>query len=429
MHRSRPLYLACLIVAILLPARPAGADIVILKYDDKGRVIGSSRSTSEAGAGAKRGTGARTAAPAPRRPSSRSPARYVGAELLVANPPAGFVRRLPDFATRVIERISLAEFDVQLYRLALRSNVAPPAAKRRLAARFPGLLVDVNPTYEPAAAPEETESHARALIGWRRAGAGCGAGIRLGMIDTPVDTAHPAFTGQQLEYRSFHNPSRRPGAANHGTAIAAMIIGRSARRGWGGLLPGVELKAANMFELNGSGKMVGNGAGLLKALNWLASKRVHAVNLSVAGPDNDILRLVFDRARDKGLVMIAAAGNWGSADRPAFPAAYPHVVAVTAIGADRAAYRYANRGKYIDFAAPGVGIWTAVPGGGKYQSGTSFATPYIAVLIALEIAQGRPRNPEVLRAILRRHAIDLGRPGKDTVFGWGLIDMPRRCVG
>ncbi len=417
MRRSRSLLLSCLIVAALLPVRPAGAEIVILQYDDNGRVIATSRSKSGDRTGAERGA------------KGSAPARYVGAELLVANPPAGFERRLPGMGFRVIERTLLAEFDVRLYRLAVPPNVAPPAAKRRLESRFPGLVVDVNPIFEPAVVPEESESHARSLIGWRRVGARCGVGVRLGMIDTPVDTAHPAFTGQRLEYRSFHNPRRRPGAASHGTAIAAMMIGRSAKRGWGGLLPGVELKAANIFEVNETGKTVGNGAGLLKALNWLASERVHAVNLSVAGPDNKVLRLVFQRARRKGLVMIAAAGNWASADRPAYPAAYPHVVAVTAIGANRAAYRYANRGDYIDFAAPGVSIWTAVPGGGRYQSGTSFAVPYVAVLMALEIARGGPRNPEVLREILRRHAIDLGRPGKDEVFGWGLVDMPRRCVG
>ena len=423
------LFPICLFVAALAAAWPADADIVILKYDDNGRVIGTSRSKSDNGIGAGRGGAKRTAPAAARRRSSGPPARYVGAELLVANPPAGFERRLPELGIRVIEQTWLGAFDVRLIRLGVRSNVAPPAARRRLESRFSGLVVDVNPIFEPAAAPEQSESHARALIGWRRVGAGCGAGIRLGMIDTPVDTAHPAFTGQQLEFRSFHNPDRRPAAASHGTAIAAMMIGRSANRGWGGLLPGVELKAANMFEVNESGKTVGNGAALLKALNWLAGERVHAVNLSVAGPDNKILRLIFDRARRKGLVMIAAAGNWGSADRPAYPAAYPHVVAVTAIGAKRAVYRHANRGDYIDFAAPGVGIWTAVPGGGRYQSGTSFATPYIAVLMALEIAHGRPRDAAVLREVLRRHAIDLGRPGKDAIFGWGLVDMPRRCVG
>ncbi len=205
-----------------------------------------------------------------------------------------------------------------------------------------------------------------------------------------------------------------------------MMVGQG---GWGGLLPGVELKAANMFEVDEQGKTVGNGVGLLKALNWLARERVHALNLSIAGPDNKVLRLVFGKARRMGLVMVAAAGNWASADRPAYPAAYGDVVAVTAVNGERAIYRYANRGRYIDFAAPGVAIWTAVPGGGRFQSGTSFATPYITVLLALEVVRGTAPNPGVLRDVLRRHTIDLGQPGRDDVFGWGLIKMVRRCVG
>ena len=163
------------------------------------------------------------------------------------------------------------------------------------------------------------------------------------------------------------------------------------------------------------------------ALNWLAKSRVHAVNLSVAGTDNKVLRLAFDKAHRKGMVLVAAAGNWGRADKPAYPAAYKPVVAVTAVNAKKRIYSHANSGKYIDFAAPGVRIFTAVPGGTKVMSGTSFASPYIAALLASEIAYSGRKKASTLRAALGRKSVDLGKKGKDLVFGYGFVKIKPKC--
>jgi subtilisin family serine protease len=87
----------------------------------------------------------------------------------------------------------------------------------------------------------------------------------------------------------------------------------------------------------------------------------------------------------------------------------------------------ANRGSYIDFAAPGVGIWTAVPDGGRVQSGTSFAVPYVSAQIAVEIAGGAASRPEVMRELLRNRAVDMGSPGKDDDYGWGFVAEEPSC--
>ena len=200
---------------------------------------------------------------------------------------------------------------------------------------------------------------ARPIAGWPEASAACGGGIRIGQIDSSRRPyATPPSTASGSNFMSFHKEGRRPGPADHGTAVAAMLVGKPT---WGGLLPGAELFAANMFEINETGKIVGSGMGLLKAVDWLAGKSVQVVNLSVAGGDNKVVRTAFDRARDKGLVLVAAAGNWGTDKRPAYPAAYTDVIAVTAIDDKQQPYKNANRGAYIDFAAPGVRIYTAGP--------------------------------------------------------------------
>ena len=348
-------------------------------------------------------------------------------ELIVADPPRRFLAAVRRDGYRLLEGQRLPALSMAVYRLRAPATITVDQAAATLRRRFPGLIIDANQRYETAAEISGKYSRARAAIGWPNSSAGCGKGIRVGMIDAAVDMSHPALVGRNIEYRSFHSPGRTPGPAEHGTAIAALFAGKPGKRGWGGLLPEVEIMAANMFEVNGRGKVVGNAMGLFKAMNWIISKQVHVLNLSIAGSDNKVARLVFDKAKTAGLVMVAAAGNWGRADRPAFPAAYEHVLAITAVGAEHDIYDYANSGGYIDFAAPGVRLWTAVPGGGRYQSGTSFATPFVSILTAVEVFRGASPRAATIREILRQNVLDLGAPGRDDVFGWGLINKRPAC--
>ena len=182
-----------------------------------------------------------------------------------------------------------------------------------------------------------------------------------------------------------------------------------------------------MFEINEEGKAVGNAIGLVKAINWLVKERVEVVNMSIAAADNKIVRTAVGIAKRKGLVMVAAASNWGRT-RPAYPAAYDDVLTITAVSIKKKVYARANRGAYIDFAAPGVRMWTAVPGGGRYQSGTSFAAPYVTSLVALAVAHGADKDAKSLRTMLRRGVLDLGAKGRDEVFGWGYVTQRPRCA-
>ena len=121
-------------------------------------------------------------------------------------------------------------------------------------------------------------------------------------------------------------------------------------------------------------------------------------------------------------------GNWGRSDKPAYPAAYSHVVAVTATKGAELIYSHANSGSYVDFAAPGVGIYTALPGGGgKLQSGTSFATPYITVMAAILSKAGKTPTSADLRKLLSTATKDLGKAGKDNIFGYGLVKARPAC--
>lgn len=130
----------------------------------------------------------------------------------------------------------------------------------------------------------------------------------------------------------------------------------------------------------------------------------------------------------KGMVFTAAAGNDGPTAGPAYPAAYPQVIAVTAVTKDLRNYPYANRGNHIDLAAPGADIWTAWPDAKEgYRSGTSFAAPFVTGVLAVY-----PPNvlSEPKESLLEHvNVTDLGPAGRDPIYGRGLLQAPANCQG
>jgi subtilisin family serine protease len=123
-----------------------------------------------------------------------------------------------------------------------------------------------------------------------------------------------------------------------------------------------------------------------------------------------------EKLSKKGIVFVAAAGNEGPTAAPSYPAAYPQVIAATAVTKDLRNYRYANCGDHIDVAAPGVNIWTAMPGGrAACHSGTSFAAPHVTAILAVE-PPGRLKQDkaDLLDGL---PVIDLGRQGAILSMG------------
>ena len=178
-------------------------------------------------------------------------------------------------------------------------------------------------------------------------------------------------------------------------------------------------------ESNGS--MATDTVSLIAALKWMGDNGVKIVNMSIAGPRDDLVREKIEELSGKGMIFVAAAGNEGPLAEPAYPAAYPEVIAVTAVTQDKRNYRYANRGGHIDVAAPGVDIWTAVPGGKEgYHSGTSFAAPHVTGILALLPRDNPAANKnDILDGL---PVVDLGTPGRDPVYGRGLLVAPSFCT-
>ena len=242
--------------------------------------------------------------------------------------------------------------------------------------------------------------------------------LRIGIIDSSVDQAHVAFSQSSITTRRFVDNETPPDF--HGTAIASIIASNDPSAL--GLAPRAELFAAEVFDQTAEQGEFASTVSLIKALNWLVTQKVSVVNISLAGPPNRLLETALARVRERGVLAIAAAGNGGPMAQPMYPAAYPQVVAVTATDERGRAFRLANRGEYVDIAAPGVNIRHAQAGGGyAASSGTSYAVPFVTVAAA-RLMQSNS-EPSAMLDALYAGTLDIGAPGRDQIYGYGQLQF------
>jgi len=193
------------------------------------------------------------------------------------------------------------------------------------------------------------------------------------------------------------------------------------RRDYAGLIPNSKLYAASAFEILPKRGETATTASLVRALNWMAENDVGIVNMSLTGPKNNILQSAIRGIRKRGVLIVAAVGNGGPSAKPLYPAGYGDVVSVTAIDRNRRIFRLANRGEYLDFAAPGVNIaHISGDGGLDSASGTSIAAPFAATALLLSSDRTGHIDGSILTR-MRRDALDLGKRGHDPIYGHGLI--------
>ena len=276
---------------------------------------------------------------------------------------------------------------------------------------------------------EGTRCYGQALVGWPAGG--CTHAARIGMLDSAVDVGHPALKKQKLVQQRIGRGKARAAEQEHGTAVAALLIGSSSG-GVTGLLPQASLYAADVFELDPDSRPYTDAYKLIQGLDWLARQKLDALNISIAGPASPILHKAVQVLDTQGVAIAAAAGNLGPKAPPQYPAAYPEVLAVAAIDRQMKPYAKGNQGKYVGIAAPGIAIWTATAkGGARFLDGSSYAAPYAAASLAL-LRRDPTERGNVKAAIqqLRSAARDLGAKGVDPVFGAGLLQLPAgACAG
>jgi subtilisin family serine protease len=241
--------------------------------------------------------------------------------------------------------------------------------------------------------------------------------ILVAIIDSKIDASHPDLAGAITA--SFDAAADNEAPHSHGTGMAGAI---AAHRNMLGTAPGVGLLTVRAFSAQ-AGSAEGTTFNILKGLDWAASQGARVVNMSFAGPPDPRLRDALAKANNKGVVLIAAAGNAGPNSPPLFPAADPSVIAVTATNANDGLFEGANRGNYIAVAAPGVDILAPAPDGAyQFTTGTSVAAAEVSGVAALLIERNPALTPAEVRKILMDTARDLGPRGRDRDFGAGLIN-------
>jgi subtilase family protein len=367
--------------------------------------------------------------------------RAVAHELVAVGPTDGLRGALAALGMQVIEETPFAALDLTAVRIGLPPQMSLATGKALLKARLPSLQLDVNALYRPMAsltlpAPGDPAR----LIGWPLPASRCGVGLRIGMIDTGIDPRAPSLGSHRIHQQSFLAMGENPAPPEHGTAIAGILVGgRSESASLGasdlngaatplssaeGLLPQAELYAAAIFAVDPKGEASATAIGFARALDWLVGAGVRAINVSLAGDDNLLIDLAVTRAAERGAVLVAAAGNGGPSAPPAYPAALDPVIAVTAVDLDGRHYDQANRGDYVDVAAPGVRVVSPATGP---ETGTSFAAPFVTAWVAARIAQGGPADAAAMHREIAADSRDLGPAGHDPDFGWGLLQSDGSC--
>jgi subtilisin family serine protease len=248
-----------------------------------------------------------------------------------------------------------------------------------------------------------------------------GGPVRVGLIDGGVDRRHPAL---RHAGGASWGCGDRPFPSEHGTAVASLLVGRD--RGFAGAVAKAELFAADVYCDKPDG---GSAEEVVRALAWMARERVAVVNVSLVGPANRLLEQGVAALVKRGHLIVAAVGNDGPAAPPLFPAAYAGVVGVTGVNASRRVLPEAAQGPQVMWSAPGAEMAVAKSGGGYgIARGTSFAAPLVAGLLAAGLREPDAAAASAAVEQLAAAAVDLGVPGRDAVYGRGLVAEDLRVV-
>jgi len=282
-----------------------------------------------------------------------------------------------------------------------------------------------------------------------------GADVVVAVLDSGIDPSHPDLQGRVVPGRNVRERnSNTQDDIGHGTHVAG-VIGALGNNGVGvaGLSWAVRLMPIKITDRFGDASIVAAADGI----RWATEHDAKIINLSLGGLDDSqtVRRAVAD-ARDRGLLLVAAAGNCGEVasyrdegcdtlNAPFFPAALPGVVAVGALGANGEVAPYSNTGDYVQLTAPGgvggssranpldyiLSTWPPAldspigQPGYNYEVGTSMAAPHVSGTAALMWSTNPTLTRDQVESILFETADDLGPPGRDDRYGYGRVNVQR----
>lgn len=249
-----------------------------------------------------------------------------------------------------------------------------------------------------------------------------GEKVKVAVVDTGIDRDHPDL--QENIHGGINTIAPQPPYPDpddfnddhgHGTFCAGIIAAVDNDIGVIGVAPDAWLYGVKVLNASGSGYI----SDIVEGIQWCIDKKIQVISMSFGGYDNDpVLRAACDAAWDHGAVLVASEGPCGYTS---YPAAFSSVIAVAAT--DRNDNQPWEYGAELELVAPGERILSTYGGGGyAVMSGTSFGCPHVSGTAALVIAAHPGYTNDMIRRILWMTAEDLGAPGWDLYYGYGLVD-------
>jgi thermitase len=298
-----------------------------------------------------------------------------------------------------------------------------------------------NFTVRALGAPDDAQW--RALYGVQRVGApafwdanGLGAfpaagGVPVGIVDTGIDAGHEDLAGKVAACGAAADGRVTDGecadSEGHGTHVAG-TIGALANNHVG--VAGVAF-ASPLIVCRALGGPDGSGtvADVAACIRWVHDRGAKVISMSLGGPSSRTLaeaaKSAYSRGGRSGSLLVAAAGNDGDGTVE-YPAGLDQVVSVAAIDARDGVAPFSNENSDVELAAPGVDILSTKLGGGYIRySGTSMATPHVAGAAALLWGRTPGATASSVRRRLDAAVDDLGAPGRDPAYGYGVVDLAK----
>ncbi|MCX5894345.1 MAG: S8 family peptidase [Proteobacteria bacterium] len=279
-----------------------------------------------------------------------------------------------------------------------------------------------------------------------------GEGVTVAVVDTGVNpTGHDGFGNRLLQgydailgiqgYWQDNN--------SHGTHVAGTIA-QETNNGTGvaGIAYRAKILPVKVLPRSGFASD-SNISWVTDGIDWAVENGADIINMSLGGPNSPLLEEAVNDAVNQGVTVIAAAGNhnYNENTQVGYPAAYDSVIAVGAVDYNKQRATYSNYGPELDIVAPGGDTSQDANGDGYmdgivqetfrqylgfryfavdwnyyFFQGTSMAAPHVAGVAALIKSKHPDWTPEQIRSALLNTAEDLGDPGRDDQYGYGLVD-------
>ncbi|KAF0817692.1 hypothetical protein KIS4809_3509 [Bacillus sp. ZZV12-4809] len=265
-----------------------------------------------------------------------------------------------------------------------------------------------------------------------------GDGIIVATIDTGVEKEHPDLKDNIISGYNFtadDSPNVFKDYTGHGTHVAGIIAASDNGKGIVGVAPKSKILALKVIDRNGLGSYENLIRAIHYATHWIGDngERVNIINMSLGGQEpNNLLHKAIKEARQKGIVLVSAAGNEGDGEDESFERSYPgyykEVIQIGSITRDFRPSVFSNTNVNLDFVAPGEDVLSTHLNGRYVQlSGTSMAAPYVAgaAALILKIIDPDNLNPPMIPYLVYQYLLEHKKPLNFSFnqVGNGLIQL------